>query len=191
VGGTLRNTLGNTLRDTLQHTLGNTLESTKIGKYYATQDMVGPKCGKDTLRDYYAQLVKQHCQQTHHQGQKEKDNAGALLQEEWGGGKKKGALPFSSSSSSSSPSPLSSLARATNSPLRKMDSEMDLKMDLGMPPTSVLLAQVTSVFRALTELRDKAEKWRLPSNYSKKAPLLLVVASLSFPLVFALALMYQ
>lgn len=44
----------------LAATVRDWLELARIGQYYATQDMVGPSFGADTLSEYYAELVAAH-----------------------------------------------------------------------------------------------------------------------------------
>jgi hypothetical protein len=101
-------------------------ELAKIGQYYATQDMLGPSYGADTLGGYYAQLVDAH------RAEQAQANRGAGASAAQGGtaggggdrrrGKKSGSGLF--------------------------------YQGLGMPPTTVIAAKAVKAADALAAARD-------------------------------------
>jgi hypothetical protein len=134
--------------------VGDWVELARIGQYYATEDMLGPSYGQDTLKGYYADLV--------HAYRLEEEAAAkdALQEGRSGTGSDDGTVSVEGA-------PGSSGRRSSQGaqPDKKSKSGLFYR-GLGMPPTTVLAAKAIKAADAFTAARgafSRTVPW-LPSE---------------------------
>jgi len=120
--------------------VGDWVELARIGEYYATEDMLGPSYGQDTLKGYYAELVNAY------RLEEEDEAAAEALQ---GGSNSGGHRTAESASLEGAPGSTNSQSTLT----KKTKSGLFYK-GLGMPPTTVLAAKAIKAAAAFTAARE-------------------------------------